>query len=99
MNVSERRYLIGIEKPLLDIRNKYLIRAFSSEGVRYYWRFAFSCLEGRPCARYHRVVEETLLNFDMAAYVLGSMGPRPSQSAILTGSILQMVIVMVKGNE
>ena len=74
MSASERRYLIGIGKPLLDIRNKYSTRAFSSEGVRYYWRFAFSCLEGRPCARYYSVVGRTLLDFDRAAYILGSVG-------------------------
>ena len=74
MSASERRYLIGIGKPLLDIRNKYLTRAFSSEGVRYCWRFAFS---GRPCTRYHSVVGGTLLEFDRAAYALGSVGSGP----------------------
>ena len=57
---------------------KYATRAFSSEGVRYCWRSAFSCLEGRPCARCHRVEGGTLLDSDRAAYVLGFQGSRSS---------------------
>ena len=103
MSASEHRYLIEIGKPLLDIHNKYLIRAFSSEGVKYCWRLAFSCLEGRPYTWYHRVVGGTLMDFDRAAYVLGSVGSSLHIARHLAGSILQMVMVMVmvmvKGNE
>jgi hypothetical protein len=44
----------GTGYPSLDICNKYLTKAFSSKGVRYCWRFAFSSFEGRLCARRHR---------------------------------------------
>src|ERR1700688_1767936 len=100
MSASERRYLIGIGKPLLVIRNKYSTRAFSSEGVRYCWLAALSCLEGRPRARYQRVVRGTLVDSDRAAYVLGFDGSRPSQSAALAGSILRIGhVVMVVGGD
>jgi hypothetical protein len=89
MSASERINLTGIGKPLLDIRNKYATKAFSSDGVRYCWRFTFSYLEGRPCARYHRVVVGTLLDSDRAAYVLGFEGSRPSDRTALAGSILR----------
>src|SRR5436853_5535953 len=88
MNASERRYLTGTGYPLLDICNKYLTRAFSSNGVRYCWRFAFSSFEGRPCARCHRVERGTLPRSDRAAYVLGSAGSRPSERTSLARSML-----------
>jgi hypothetical protein len=99
MKASERRYFTATGYPLLDIRNKYLTRPFSSDGVRYCWLQAFSSFEGRPCARFHRVVRATSWRFGRAAYVLGSVGSRPSASARLAASILQMVVVIVKGKE
>jgi len=98
-SASERRYLMGTGKPLLDIHNKYSTRAFSSDGLRYCWLFAFSYIEGRSCARFHRVMRGTVLHVDRAAYVLGSIGSRPSDSATLAGSILHLVMVMAKGKE
>ena len=35
MNAREHRDLTGMGKPLLDIRNKYSTKDFSSDGVRY----------------------------------------------------------------
>src|SRR5438067_2329753 len=92
MKASERRYFTATGYPLSDIRSKYFTRAFSSNGVRYCWRFAFSSIECTPCARFHRVVRATSWRFDRAAYVLGSVGSRPSASARLAASILQMVV-------
>jgi hypothetical protein len=62
----------GTRYPLLDIRRKKLMRAFSSNGVRYCWRFAFSSFDCRPYARRHRVERGTLPRSERAAYVLGS---------------------------
>src|SRR6266480_2553313 len=99
MKASERRYFTAIGYPLSDIRSKYLTRAFSSDGVRYCCRFAFSSIESMPCARFHRVVRGTSWRFDRATYVLGSVGSRPSASARLAASILQMVVVIAKREE
>jgi hypothetical protein len=89
MKASEHRYLTGIGKPLVDIRSKYSARAFSSDGVRYCWYVAFSYIEGRLCARYHRVVQGILLDSDRAVYVLGCEGLRPLDNTLLAGSILR----------
>ena len=88
-------------KPFLDIRNEYSTTAFSSDGVRYCWLFALSSFEDRLCARFHRVVRgtPTAPRFDRAAFVLGSVGSRPSDSATFAGSILHLVMVMAKGKE
>jgi hypothetical protein len=97
-SASERRYLMKTGKPLLDIRNKYSTRVFSSDGLRYCWLFAFSYIEGRLCARFHRVVREIIRHINRAAYVLGFIGSRPSDSATLAGSILHLMM-MAKGKE
>src|SRR6266480_6714623 len=47
---------------------------------------------GQTRKEFHRVVRGTLRRFDRAAYVLGSVGSRPSASARLAASILQMVV-------
>jgi hypothetical protein len=43
------QWLEIMEKPFLDMSNKYSTRAFSSDGMRH-----CSSFEGRLCARYHR---------------------------------------------
>jgi hypothetical protein len=72
----------GTGYPLVDVGNKYLTRAFYSNGLRHCWRFAFSSFECRPCARRHRVERGTLHRSERAAYVLGSAGSRPSERTL-----------------
>jgi hypothetical protein len=88
INASERIYLIEIRYPILDIRIKYLARAFSSTEVRYYWRYALSSFEGRPCARYHTVKRGTPPHPTRAAYILGSSVGKSSASIWLARSML-----------
>ena len=49
-------------------------RSSSSGGVGYCWLAALPSLEGRPFAQCHKVERGALLDADLAAYVLNSVG-------------------------
>ena len=83
IKASKRRCLIGTGYAWLDICNKYLMRAFSSDGVRCCWLFALSSIERRPCAWWYKVERGTLPHFDRARSVLGSPAGRPSTVPVL----------------
>jgi hypothetical protein len=87
ISASEREYLIRTGKTFLDIRDKYLTRAFSSEVVRYCWRVTFSCLKGSSACVVPQVVGGTLVDSDRATYVLGFEGSRPSHAGLTRLSV------------
>lgn len=88
LNASKGRNFIRTGFPRSDISFKNLSRAFSSDGVRYCWLWAFCSFERRPCARWWRVEGGTLLGFDMVSYVRGSSGRKASARALLARSLI-----------